>query len=194
MTTLAPLPLFAPLILLAVAALSLRLPGRRPAALPLLAEMAALRLPRTGDRWGGAIPLERPGLVGIGSGAALLSLRLDAVSVSVGLLVSFVGWIVVRYSRTYLDGEQREGRFHGLMLGTLAAVLLLVQAGSLAVIVASFIAIGFGLRQLLLFYPERPEAQRAAAKFSLVWGASDVALILASLLLGWSLGTAAFPP
>ena len=24
------------------------------------------------------------------------------------LLVSFVGWIVVRYARTYLDGEARE--------------------------------------------------------------------------------------
>jgi hypothetical protein len=124
--------------------------------------------------WGG--PLNS----GIGSGAALLAVRLDAVSASLVLLVSFVGWIVVRYSRTYLDGEEREGRFHGLMLATLAAVVLLVQAGSLLVVVLCFVAVGLALRQLLLFYPERPEARRAAAKFALVWGAGDIALILAS--------------
>ena len=44
-----------------------------------------------------------------------------------------------------------------------------------------------GLRRsgkLLLFYPERPEAQRAAAKFSRVWGAGDVALIIAACCSG----------
>ena len=134
--------------------------------------------------WSGPINLS------LGSGAALLAVRLDPVSATMALLVSFVGWVVVRYSRTYLDGEPREGRFHGLMLATLAAVLLLVQSASLAVLVLSFIAVGLGLRQLLLFYPERPEARRAAAKFSLVWGAGDVALILAAVLLVWSFGTA----
>jgi len=189
MTALPPLTALAPLLLLGVAGLSLNMAGRRPGALPRLAEGAAL----------GALALALAGLVqllvsgpatlGIGQGAALLALRLDAVSVSMALLVSFVGWIVVRYARTYLDGEAREGRFHGLMLATLAAVLVLVQAGSLTVVVAGFITIGFVLRHLLLFYPERAEARRAAAKFSLVWGAGDVALIAASLLLGWSFGT-----
>ena len=46
------------------------------------------------------------------------------------LLVAFVGWIVLRYARTYMDGEAREGRLHGLLLATLAAVLLLVQAAA----------------------------------------------------------------
>ncbi len=105
------------------------------------------------------------------------------------LLVAFVGWVVVRYSRRYLDGEAREGRFHGLMLAALAAVLMLVQAGSLPVLVAGFVAIGLVLRQLLLFYPDRAEARRAAAKFTRVWGAGDVALILAAVLLWLSFGT-----
>lgn len=189
MTVLPPLTILAPLILLAVAAVSLMQPGRRPRLLPRAAEagcLAAIALAVAGLAqllWSG------PAVLSLGSGAALLALRLDAVSASMALLVSFVGWIVVRYSRTYLDGEAREGRFHGLMLATLAAVLLLVQAGSLAVVVAGFIAIGLMLRQLLLFYPERPEAQRAAAKFSLVWGAGDAALLLAAVLIGWGLGT-----
>jgi NAD(P)H-quinone oxidoreductase subunit 5 len=119
----------------------------------------------------------------------LISLRLDAVSATMALLVAFVGWVVVRYSRRYLDGEAREGAFHGLMLASLAAVLVLVQAGSLTVLVAAFGAVGLGLRQLLLFYPDRPEAGRAAAKFTLVWGAGDLALILAAVLLAHGFGT-----
>jgi NAD(P)H-quinone oxidoreductase subunit 5 len=74
------------------------------------------------------------------------------------------------------------------MLATLAAVLVLVQSGSLSVLAAAFVATGLGLRQLLLFYPERAEARRAAAKFTLVWGAGDVAVILAAVLLWVAFG------
>ena len=66
---------------------------------------------------------------------------------------------------------------------------MLVQAGSLGVLVLAFLAVGLGLRQLLLFYPERAEARQAAAKFSLVWGAGDAALILASGLFWAAFGT-----
>jgi len=123
------------------------------------------------------------------TGLAPLALTLDGLSTTMTVLVAFVGWVAMRYARTYLDGEAREGRFHGLMLTTLAAVLLLVQAGDLVVLLAAFVAVGITLRQLLLFYPERREAQRAATKFSLVWGAGDIALALAVLLIGLGLGT-----
>ncbi len=180
-----PLPALAPLLLLAVAALAARSPGRRPGALPRLSELAALGALALGALGVGQLLLAGP--VSLGSGALIL--RLDAVSATMALLVGFVGWIVMRYSRTYLDGEAREGAFHGLMLATLAAVLVLVQAGSLPVLIAGFAAIGLGLRHLLLFYPERAEAQRAATKFALVWHAGDAALVLATLLLVSATGT-----
>ena len=44
-----------------------------------------------------------------------LSTRLDVVSVTMLVLVAFVGWIVLRYSRSYLDGEARQGAFLGWM-------------------------------------------------------------------------------
>ena len=190
MIFLPPLTIFAPAVLLAAAALSLGRPGRRPGSLPRLAEAAALVALLLALAAVAQLLWVGEQTVGFGGHALLISFRLDPVSATMALLVAFVGWVVSRYSRTYLDGEQREGRFHGLLLATLAAVLLLVQAGSLAALVLSFIAVGVGLRQLLLFYPERPEARRAAVKFSLVWGAGDVALVLAALLLFWSFGTA----
>ena len=75
------------------------------------------------------------------------------------------------------------------MLATLAAVLLLAQAGSLSTLILAFVGIGICLRQLLLFYPERPEARRAATKFALVWHIGDVALVIAAVLLIASAGT-----
>jgi len=190
MSLLPPLILFGPVLLLAVASLALFRPGCRPGALPRLAEGAALGVLALAVAGVGQLFVYGPVTVGLGSGAGVIAFRLDAVSGTMALLVAFVGWVVMRYSRTYIDGEAREGAFHGLMLATLAAVLTLVQAGSLAVLVLAFAAIGLGLRQLLLFYPERAEARRAAAKFTFVWGAGDAVLVLAAVLLWTAFGTA----
>lgn len=182
-----PLPALAPLLLLAVALLFIARPGRRPGRLLALAEAATLA----------TFGLGLAGLVQLWSvGPLVLAfdnlaiIRLDAVSVTMALLVAFVGWVVTRYAGRYLDGEAREGRFHGLTLTAIASVLVLVQSASLPVLIAGFVATGSVLRQLLLFYPDRAEARRAAAKFTRVWGAGDVALILAALLLWQSFGTA----
>ena len=174
----------APIVLLVVAALSLANRGKRPGNLPRWSESAA----------GAALALAVGGVVqflalGGTEAAATGLLRADVVSVTMVLLVSFIGWIVLRYSRTYLDGEAREGAFHGLMLATLAMVLVFVQTANLAALILVGIGVGFGLRQLLLFYPARPEARRAATKFSLVWHGGDVALIGAAILLFAAYGT-----
>lgn len=175
------LPLLAPLLLLAVALAFWRHPGRRPGQLTAWAEAAmlaalALGLAGVAALWAGP---QAPGL-----------LRRDPVSVTLALLVSFIGWVVIRHARRSLDGEAREGAFHGLTLAAVASVLVLVQAGSLPVLVLGFAATGVILRQLLLFYPDRPEARRAAAKFTRVWVAGDAALALAAGLLWLAYGTA----
>jgi NAD(P)H-quinone oxidoreductase subunit 5 len=172
---LAPVPL-----LLAALFAGLR-PGLRPAGVPRLAEGAALLALLLAAGSVGQLMLQGAQVTGL--------LRLDAVSATMALLVAFVGWVVTRYARSYLDGEAREGAFHGLMLVTLAAVLLLVQAGRSAGAGRGFAAVGIGLRHLLLFYGDRAEAQRAAAKFSLVWGAGDVLLAVAVGLLFLAYGT-----
>ncbi len=178
-----------PLVLLLVAPLAIARPGRRPGVLPRVAELAGLSALVLA--MGGVVQffLSGPSTLSVGSGPWLLALRLDIVSAVMAVLVAFVGWIVLRYARTYLDGEAREGAFSGLLLFTLAAVLLLVQAGSLGVLVLAFIAVGSGLRRLLLFYPERPEARRAAVKFRLVARAGDAVLLLAAVLLWVAFGT-----
>ncbi len=119
-----------------------------------------------------------------------VSIRLDAVSVVMFLLVSFIGWVVVRYAATYLDGEARQGAFTGWLCMTLASVLLLVLSGNLVQLVLAWVATSFFLHRLLLFYPDRVAAQRAAAKKFVTARLGDVALIAAAVLLTLAYGTA----
>ncbi len=99
------------------------------------------------------------------------------------LLAAFIGWIVVRCSATYLDGEVRQGSFMGWLCFTLAMVMLLVIAGSLAQLVVAWTAISFGSHRLLLFYPERVAAQRAARKKLVSARLANLALLSAAVLL-----------
>ncbi len=184
------LPLIAPLALVVSTIISFALPGRRSRLAAGLAEIAALLALASAFGSLGILILsgsgESPfiGMAGIG-----LSVRLDAVSASMLLLVAFVGWIVVRYARTYLDGEARASVFTGWLCATLAAVLLLVQAGNVAQLVSGWIATSLCLHKLLLFYPDRVAARRAARKKLIFTRLGAVSLIIAAILLAFAYGT-----
>ncbi|WP_086616747.1 proton-conducting transporter membrane subunit [Erythrobacter tepidarius] len=186
------LSFFAPLALLPAALFAALRPGRRPGSLPRWSEASALAAFLLA--LGGLVQTALGPMAGVGvlGAVARLGLRADLVSTAVASLVGFIGWIVMRYSRTYLDGEAREGAFHGLMLLTLAAVLVFVQAASLATMILAAGMVGLTLKRLLLFYPGRAEAQRAATKFALVWHAGDAMLIIAAALLASRFGTLEF--
>lgn len=187
-----PLGLLAPIGLLIAAAIAFTQPGVRPRFVGWLPETTALLALVLALAGVVQIVITGPLALTAFAGPLALVFQADWVSASMTVLAAFIGWLIVRYARSYLDGEPREGRFHGLMLATLAAVLVLMQSGSLALVILAFIAVGIGLRQLLLFYPERPAARRAAAKFALVWHAGDCALIIAAGLLIATFGTGAF--
>ena len=183
-------PLLAPAALILSAAVGALTHGRRPRILLLLAEasavfaifvavVSAVLLVLHGSADSRLI-----GLRGIG-----LSVRLDAVSVVMFLLVSFIGWIVIRYAATYLDGEARQSAFTGWLCMTLAAVLLLVLSGNLVQLVLAWAATSLFLHRLLLFYPERIGARRAAAKKFVSARLGDAALIGAAMLLSLAYGT-----
>jgi NAD(P)H-quinone oxidoreductase subunit 5 len=184
------LPFAAPLALLMSAAVGFVSPGRRPRILPGRAEASALVALLVAAVSAGLLVLLGPGdsrLIGLhGVG---LSIRLDAVSVVMFLLVSFIGWVVVRYAATYLDGEARQAAFTGWLCMTLASVLLLVLSDNLVQLVLAWVATSLFLHRLLLFYPERVAAQRAAAKKFVTARLGDVALIAAAVLLRLAYGS-----
>lgn len=185
------IPLLAPLALLVAALTALLRPGQRPAAVPVVAEAAALFAVAASLIAIGVLIVKGAGvspLIGIASVG--LSVRLDIVSVTMLLLVSFIGWVVTRYSRSYLDGETRQGAFHGWLAATLAAVLLLVLSGNLFQLIVAWIAASLCLHRLLLFYPERAAAQRAARKKLFFSTISAFALIAGCILLAYVYGSA----
>ncbi len=184
------LPYLAPIALTIAAVLAFRARALRPGSvlrsiewITLAALMAAalcgLALIATGPATSGLI-----GLSGLG-----LSTRLDAVSVVMLLLVSFIGWVVVRYAATYMDGEAGQGPFTGWLCATLAAVMLLVIAGNIVQLVLAWIATSLFLHKLLLHYPARVAAQRAARKKWITARIGDAALLVAIVLLYVTYGT-----
>ncbi len=180
----------APLFLILAAAVAFAGPGFRPRRTLVLAEGAAVAAMAVAvlsgvALWqGGAATFDLAGIGGVG-----LAVRLDAVSVVMLGLVSFVGWVVLRYSSSYLDGEARQGAFTGWMALVLAAVMLLVTAGNLGQLVAAWVGVAVGLHKLLLFYGDRVQAQRAARKKAITARMGDAAVISASAVLVGAFGT-----
>ncbi len=183
------LTMLSPLALVPVILLALARPGKRPGALPAASEASAFAAFAIALAGLVQTAMGAPAGLSIFEGALTLGMRSDLVAASMASLVGFIGWIVMRYSRTYLDGEAREGAFHGLMLTALAAVLVFVQSGTIPTLILSSFVVGLALKQLLLFYPDRPEAQRAATKFVRVWHMGDAMLVIAAALLFAAFGT-----
>ncbi|WP_395703256.1 NADH-quinone oxidoreductase subunit L [Aquabacterium sp.] len=116
-------------------------------------------------------------------------LRLDAAGTLVGLLVGFIGWVIVRFSHRYLQGEEGERRYLRLLSGTLAAVSLVLVADQLLLLWAAWAATSMTLHRLLRFYEARPAARLAAHKKFLSARLADAALLGAVVLLGLSFDT-----
>ncbi|MGD8430528.1 MAG: proton-conducting transporter membrane subunit, partial [Ectothiorhodospiraceae bacterium] len=181
----------APAALIAVALAAHASPGPRPRTLLALARVVTLSVLVAAVAAAGLVFSLGPvtsallGYHGIG-----LSLRLDALSTALFVLVSFVGAVVVQFSRNYLDGDGRQAAFVGGLCLALAAVTLLALAGNLLQLVAGWIATSLALHRLLVFYPERPRAINAARKKYLTARLGDACLVIAAVLLYGSFRTA----
>jgi NAD(P)H-quinone oxidoreductase subunit 5 len=184
------LPLLAPAALLASAVAGFASRGCRPRIVPRLAEVAALVAIAVGVVSEALLVIEGPADTSlVALGGVGVSIRLDAVSVVMLLLVAFIGWVVLRYAATYLDGEARQGTFTGWLCMTLAAVFLLVLSGNLVQLVLAWVATSLFLHRLLLFYPDRIAARRAAAKKFVTARIGDAALVAAAVMLTLAYGT-----
>ncbi len=121
--------------------------------------------------------------------AAMVSLRLDALSVVMLLLVTTVAGIIVRFARRYLDGDAGQLRFLRWFFVTVSAATLLVITNNMLVLAAAWTASTLALHQLLTFYVDRPQAQIAAHKKFLLSRVADVTIFSAVALLWRSFGT-----
>ena len=124
------------------------------------------------------------GVAGVGFG-----LYLDVLSALMYALVSFIGTIVVLYSRNYMDGDPGQGRFVRQLAVTLAAVLLLIVSGNLFQLALAWLATSIGLHGLLLFYRDRPAGMLAARKKFLLSRLGEICLVTAMVLIHRTFGS-----
>lgn len=127
-----------------------------------------------------------------GLGDLSLTSYLNALTMMMLLLVSFVGVVVSRYSKNYLAGDPQQGRFHKWLALTLASILSLIVSGNLLLFALAWITTSLSLHQLLMFYKERPIAVLSAHKKFVASRISDASLLLAVVLIGSTLHTLEF--
>lgn len=126
-------------------------------------------------------------------GAFSVAVHIDGLGAVMLLLVAFVGALVTRYSRRYLDGDPRQGRFFKWLCLTLASIFTVIAAGNLLLLAMAWIATSLSLHRLLMFYPERHGAVLAAHKKFVFSRLGDTSLLGAVLLIGSTLGTLELP-
>jgi NAD(P)H-quinone oxidoreductase subunit 5 len=126
------------------------------------------------------------------SAAKLIGIRGDALSFALALLVSFLGALILRFSKNYLAGDRAQGYFLKWMSVTLAAVLAQVMAPGLFQFALAWIVGSLSLHKLLIYFPDRHGTVLSARKKAF-WGRiSDVALIVAFIGIYRSFGVQDF--
>lgn len=88
----------------------------------------------------------------------------DTAGRTMAVLISLLGWVIVRYSRRYLDGEPGQRGYLPALMLVLTAVAVIVLSSNLAVILLAWAASSLALHKLLTFYPDRPGAMLSAHK------------------------------
>jgi len=121
--------------------------------------------------------------------ASVLSLRLDAVSMLMYGMIALLSFVILRYSKNYLDGDPRQGIFIGRLAATIASVQLLVVAGNLVLIFGAWVFTSICLSRMLTFYKDRPVALIAAKKKFIIARLADLALFVSFMLLYFEFNT-----
>ena len=118
-----------------------------------------------------------------------LSVRIDSLSVIMLAMIALLGFIIIKFSINYLDGDKRQGIFIGRLAATIASVQLLVLSANLGILLISWILTSVSLHRLLVFYSHRPGAIVAAKKKFVLARLGDASLLTTVILLYNQFGT-----
>ncbi|MDR7417770.1 MAG: NADH-quinone oxidoreductase subunit L [Armatimonadota bacterium] len=126
---------------------------------------------------------------GAGGLAVDASLLVDALSLTMALVVSGVGFLIHVYSIGYMAHDPHPSRYFAYLNLFVFAMLLLVGAGNLLVLFVGWELVGVCSYLLIGFWFERPVAAAAGRKAFIVNRIGDAAFLLGLFLLFTALGT-----
>jgi len=120
--------------------------------------------------------------------APTIAFRLDALSLVMMLVVTFVGFLIHLYSTQYMAGEEGYSRFFAYMNLFVGSMLALVLADNILLLFLGWEAVGLCSYLLIGFWHREPSNVRAARKAFVVTRVGDTAFIVGIFLLFTSLG------
>ena len=133
------------------------------------------------------LPMQVSNLPDSMSDAALI--RFDTLAITMAVLVTFLGAVVLRFAARYLEGDPKRGRFLVWMSLTLVAVVTLVISNHLLLLLGAWTATSLCLHRLLLHYPGRTGAVFAARKKFVFSRLAELSLLAAAIMLYAGHGT-----
>ena len=121
-----------------------------------------------------------------------LSLLVDPLAVTMMLIVSGVGGLIVLYSVGYMHGDPEERRYFAYMALFVFSMLMLVQGGNFLLLLVGWGLVGLASYLLIGFWHEKPEAVAAAKKAFVMNAFGDATMALAFFVLIWQTGSLDF--
>ncbi len=118
-----------------------------------------------------------------------LALRLDGLALLFALLVLGIGLLVILYAHYYLSERDPAGKFFGLLMLFMAAMLGIVLADNLLLLVVFWELTSVSSFLLVGYWSDRAEARQGARMALAVTGAGGLALLAGCLVLGAIAGT-----
>ena len=189
--------------------------------LPLLSAAVLLLLGRRADRWGHWLGVLAPAVGFVVAASELVNLtgrpadqrvldlrlfdwidagtlhlsaglRIDPLSLTFVLLVTFVGTLIHVYSVAYMDHDKDRRRFFAYMNLFVAAMLLLVLADSYLLLFVGWEGVGLASYLLIGFWNHNPAYATAANKAFVVNRVGDFGLSVAIMIMFAAFGTVTF--
>lgn len=118
-----------------------------------------------------------------------ISFYLDALSLVMVLVVTFVGFLIHLYSAEFMENEEGYGRFFAYMNLFVGSMLILVLADNLLLLYLGWEGVGLCSYLLIGFWYKDPANGLAARKAFVVTRIGDTAFIIGLFLLFTNLGT-----
>jgi NADH-quinone oxidoreductase subunit L len=124
--------------------------------------------------------------------APQIALRLDALSLVMIMVVTFVGFLIHLYSAEFMQDEEGYERFFSYMNLFVGAMLILLLADNLLLMYLGWEGVGLCSYLLIGFWYRDPANGRAARKAFIVTRVGDAALAVGLFVLFDRLGTLQF--
>jgi NADH-quinone oxidoreductase subunit L len=122
------------------------------------------------------------------------ALYLDALSLVMMLVVTFVGFLIHLYSAEFMEEDDGYGRFFAYMNLFVGSMLILVLADSLLFLYLGWEGVGLCSYLLIGFWYKKPENGLAGIKAFIVTRVGDTAMAIGLFLLFINFGTLQIQP